>query len=234
MESIKPIQKKRIYEEVAEQIKRLIRSGKLGLGEKLPSERELAARFGVSRASVRQALTVLEMAGIIVRKQGEGTYNQDIHSFRVTHMGEAILAIKRESIRQSIESRKLIEPAVAGLAAIRATPENKKMLAENFARQEKLVRESIPITEEDNNFHLAIAKAANNDILFTAVEAILILSQNNKSRGLANSAKIALNGHKKVLDAIFAGDPERAQKAMAEHLDDVECLVRKSLEEFPG
>lgn len=233
MESIKPIQKKRIYEEVAEQIKRLIRSGKLGLGEKLPSERELAARFGVSRASVRQALTVLEMAGIIVRKQGEGTYNQDIHSFQVTHMGEAILAIKRDSLHQSIESRKLIEPAVAGLAAIRATPENKKMLADNFARQEKVVRESIPITEEDTNFHLAIARAANNDILFTAVEAILILSQHNKSRGLAESAQIALNGHKQILEAIFAGDPEGAQKAMAEHLDDVECLVRRSLEEFP-
>lgn len=64
-------------------------------------------------------------------------------------------------------------------------------------------------------------------------KAILILSQHNKSRGLANSAKIALNGHKQILEAIFDGDPEGAQKAMAEHLDDVECLVRRSLEEFP-
>ncbi|MGI6554563.1 MAG: FadR/GntR family transcriptional regulator [Bacillota bacterium] len=71
---IKKVKRKRIYEDIAEQLEEAILTGELNPGEKLPSEKELAKMFGVSKASIRQALTVLEIKGIIERKQGVATY----------------------------------------------------------------------------------------------------------------------------------------------------------------
>src|SRR5262245_46615986 len=114
-----PIQSTRIYEEIGRQVKQLIAEGRLKTGDRLPPERELAEKFVVSRTSVREALRALESLGLIEIRPGEGTFVRQVSVDALVGPLALMLPSQREAIGELFEARRVLEPAIAALAASR-------------------------------------------------------------------------------------------------------------------
>ena len=117
------VRKGRRYEQVAEQIQQLIASGALKPGDRLPPERELAAKFGVGRSSLRDAIRTLEVMGIVESRHGSGTVVRDLSTDALVVPLASVLARKRELVAELLDVRRMIEPALAARAAANATEE---------------------------------------------------------------------------------------------------------------
>jgi len=227
------IKKTRVYEEVVKQLKELITSGELKPGEKLPSERELAKSFGVSRVSVRQALTVLETLGLIERKVGGGTFNvADKLDFEIEPILDAIMR-KKDQLNQPLEVRRILEPNLARLAAERATEEDIRAMEESLQHQKEQIERGELIIEEDSKFHYCIARATKNEIALKIVEAIhdLLWQTREESIKARQGSQLSYKGHQRILRAIKSRDGEKAYKAMMDHLEEVEALIMTHLAE---
>jgi len=111
------VRKGRRYEQVAEQIQRLIASGALRPGDRLPPERELAAKFGVGRSSLRDAIRTLEVMGIVESRQGSGTVVRDLSTESLVVPLASVLAHKRGLVAELLDVRRMIEPALARTSA---------------------------------------------------------------------------------------------------------------------
>src|ERR687888_1623776 len=118
---LKAIKKTRIYEEVVSQIHELIREGKVKAGDQLPSERELAETFKVSRTSVREALRALETRRLIVSRTGAGNFVAKLPVESLVAPLATLLIEEKGALADIFEMRKLVEPHIASLAASRAT-----------------------------------------------------------------------------------------------------------------
>lgn len=169
--SLKIVRPKRLYEQIAEQIETLIRSENLAPGTRLPSERELAERLGVSRPSIREALIALETAGYIEVRTGGGTVirapvesTSAFSLFKGGDLGPGTL--------EQFEARKAIETACAELAASHATEDQLDALEESFRRMEVLVRDRRSPAPEHRVFHSILAEASNNSILAGVVREL--------------------------------------------------------------
>src|SRR5713226_6497792 len=127
-DELEPVRKTRIYEEVAAQIQRLITEGRLRPGDHLPPERELAERFGVSRTSVRDAIRVLELMGLLEPRQGEGTVVRDLSPDALVTPVASLLARHRTLLAELMDVRKMIEPGLAARAALHASEEDLEKL----------------------------------------------------------------------------------------------------------
>jgi GntR family transcriptional repressor for pyruvate dehydrogenase complex len=224
------VKRTRLYEEIAEQIRERIASGQLRPGERLPPERELAAQFGVSRALVRQALTVLQTVGIIESRIGNGTYVQRPPSWSVAPLG-ARLATERELLTHPLEVRRILEPPMARLAAERASAQDVERLEELVRAQEAKVQRGEVITPEDTAFHGTIARACQNPILAQLVAAVEALLEESRDRSLRapQGGLRSLIGHRRILEAIRRRDGPAAYDAMLRHLEEVEALILASL-----
>lgn len=227
------IKKTRVYEEVVKQLKELILSGELGPGEKLPSERDLAKEFGVSRVSIRQALTVLETLGLIERKVGGGTFSvAEKLDFEIDPMLEMIMKNK-DQLKEPLEIRRILEPSLAQLAAERATEEDIRILEDSLKKQKKLIEKGELIIEEDSRFHYYLAKAAKNEIALKIVEVIhdMIWQTREKSIKARQGSELSYRGHQRILRAVKTRNGEKAFNAMLDHLEEVEALIMTHLAE---
>lgn len=225
------VRKTRLFEGVAQQIQRLIVDGALKPGDKLPPERELAARFAVSRGSVRDAIRTLELVGLVVPRQGEGTVVADVSPEAVVMPIASVLSRKRELIAELLEIRKMIEPALAARAAVRATPEEIARLEDLLRRQrEKIVRGESAV-EEDTEFHYVIALAARNGVVRRVIDVLMRLLRETRARSLQTHGRPqrSLAGHKRILEAIKRRDPEAAERAVRQHVEQIEEIVLKKM-----
>jgi GntR family transcriptional repressor for pyruvate dehydrogenase complex len=118
---LKAVKKTRIYEEVVAQLHQLIEEGKLKAGDRLPSERELAETFRVSRGSVREAIKALEREGLVVARPGSGTFISAVDVERLVAPLASLLLRSKDALIDLFEMRRLVEPGIAALAAERAT-----------------------------------------------------------------------------------------------------------------
>src|SRR5256885_14573115 len=118
-----PIKSTRIYEEIVRQVKQLLAEGRLKSGDQLPPERDLAEKFVVSRPSVREALRALESLGFVEIRPGEGTFVREMSVDSLVGPLALVMTAQREAIGELFEARRVLEPAIASLAASRATPE---------------------------------------------------------------------------------------------------------------
>lgn len=222
----KQIKKVRVYEEIVEQLREYLKKGELKPGDRLPSERDLADQFDVSRVSVRQALTILETQGLLVRKVGGGTYKVSEEDFEVSQLVNLLMSDTAE-INEPLEVRRLIEPKMAQMAAERATQEDIAEMEDCLLRQTKRIEEGELIISEDSDFHYAIAKATKNGIIVKLVEAIhdMLWHTREKSIKAEHGGKRSLEGHYTILEAIKQGDSYAAYEAMRKHLEEVESLL---------
>lgn len=217
---IQAIEPKRLYRQIADQLRELIRSGEYAVGTRLPAERDLASQLGVSRPSVREALIALEVEGLVEVRGGSG-----IHILaREPAASARQVAPNAFGPFEIIRARQLIEGELAELAAQRMSPAQLGGLREALALfGDDIQRGTIPI-EGDRMFHLRIAEAADNGPLLRVVTELFdernspLFEQLGQHFEAPDSWRLALAEHQAVVDAIAAGKPQAAGDAMRRHL----------------
>lgn len=230
------------YMQIARQIRNLIRDGKLNVGDRLPAERDLVQQFGASRASIREALSALEMLGLVECRGGQGNFIRADGSDG-TIDGELLRTLLHDHDPYEIfEARLEMEPNLSALAAERATAEERERLAGFVARMGELGRRILAdpgqlsaveeYMEEDRRFHLEIARAAHNHVLFTVFSGVNLMMKEThwkamKSKGLRDPANVEAYAveHAAILKAILDRDAEAAGREARAHLG----MLKKTL-----
>lgn len=228
---IKPVRRVRAHEEVVRQLESLMQSGELSAGDRLPTERDLAEQFQVSRATVRQALSVLQAMGLIESRVGNGTFARaGDTALTITDLASA-LRMAQGALTEQLELRRLIEPQVALLAAERAVDKDLVEMRRCISLQEARLLEGTPFIEEDSAFHLAIAHSTKNTLLVKMIEGIHELLRESRERSLSTTTSMqrSLEGHRRLYQAIESGDRQAAYDAMLTHVLDVEGLALQLL-----
>ena len=180
---LEAIPRDRVYTKVAEQLKAHI-VNVLKPGDMLPPERELVQMFGVSRSSIRDAIRSLEAVGLLEPRQGVGTVVRDVSADTVVTPVASVLLQKRKVISELLDVRMIIEPALASRAALHASPEQIAEMVEILNRQEQKISQGELATEEDSNFHYAIALAANNSVMLKLVHVLMDSLREMRERSL--------------------------------------------------
>jgi GntR family transcriptional repressor for pyruvate dehydrogenase complex len=216
--------------DIVQQIKAAIFDGHLRPGDRLPTERELSERFGVSRATVRDAIRVLESGGLIHVRVGAGggpfVAQPTIHRLADTLNNH--LRLQGVSIRELAELRLATETEAAALAAQRATAQDLDRLeavlraAEQRAGTARSVATSL-------DFHLLLAEAAHSGALLAVLSAVRELLREafeTLHTRLPDMAEVALRVHRELYQALASRDAERARALMRAHLEDFEARRR--------
>ena len=207
----------RLYEQVAEQITTWIRSNGLAPGDRLPPERELAQRLGVSRATLSQALVALEVIGVVHVRHGDGTVLAEAPGPR--RIVEAIRA-HAHRLPEIIDTRDALETKIAALAASRRTAEDLVRIDEAIDEMARDVEAGGRGVEGDERFHGAVTAAAHSLLLARLMDEIRDLIRETRIESLSQPGRPAdsLVGHRAIADAIRSGDPEAASAAMHAHV----------------
>ena len=227
----KAVRKARLHEQVAKQIERLIAKGVLKPGDRLPPERELAVNFGVGRSSVRDAIRTLEVIGIVESRQGHGTVVREVSPDALVVPLASVLMRKREMIAELLDVRRMIEPALAARAARNATTEEIAHLDDILRRQREKMRRGEPGVEEDSEFHYAIAVAARNTVVLQVLDVLMDLLRESRTRSLQVPGRLerSFAGHQRVVRAIKRRDSAAAERAVRQHLKEIEEIVIRQL-----
>ena len=176
--AFRPVRVVRASDGVVQQVKALIFGGKLAPGNQLPSEKDLAKQFGLSRVTIRDALRVLESQGLIEIRVGArgGAFVARPNSRPVTESLTNMLRLQRTTIRQLGEARLVVEPQVAALAAHRATARDVRAMAQAIANARAGLAARDPyFIPHSVAFHIALAEAAKNQVLLSAVSSFRTL-----------------------------------------------------------
>jgi len=228
--SFKKIKKHRIYEEVLVQIKDYLLKGNISLGNKLPSERELARMFDVNRVSIREALTILEANGMITRKVGEGTFHTDISAYTAYSIIDLVKKNKNLAI-EPIQVRRVLEPKIARLAATTISKEQLERLNHILNQQKELLANKEDITKLDRKFHQEIAISTGNSMFERLVEVLhnSFVESRFESPMSPERGKSEYLSHRKIYNAVKYNDPDKAEEAMLDHIIQVEQSAIKYL-----
>jgi GntR family transcriptional regulator, transcriptional repressor for pyruvate dehydrogenase complex len=225
------VRKTRVFEDVARQIQSLIVERVLEPGDLLPPERQLAERFGVSRNSVRDAIRALEVVGLVVARHGEGNVVADVSAEALVAPIATLLLRKRKLVAELLEFRKMFEPNLAALAAVRATTGEIGHLGEILDRQGEKALRGESTVQEDSEFHYAIAVAARNSVVRSLLDVVMELLRETRARSLQVEGRLerSLAGHRRVLEAIKARDAGAAERAVRQHIEEIESIVLSQL-----
>ncbi|WP_244929588.1 FadR/GntR family transcriptional regulator [Nocardioides sp. W7] len=209
----------RLYEQVAGQITAWIEANGLRAGDRLPPERELATRLGVSRATLSQALVALEVIGVVVVRHGDGTVLTDA-SHGQQRIVEAIRA-HADRLPEVIETRDALETKIAGLAAVRRTDEDLARIDDALEAMAADIEAGGRGVEGDERFHGAVTAAAHSLLLARLMDEIGDLIRETRIESLSQPGRPqnSLAGHRAIADAIRAGDPGAAATAMHAHVE---------------
>lgn len=219
-----PIRLERVADKVAKQLKKAISEGLLGVGDRLPAERELAEKMGVSRPSVREALQKLEVLGLVQTVHGGGTVVRNITEREVQTPMEVVIGLDKHKVVELTEVRACMETWAARQAALGRTEEELDLVRTYLEKMERDLESGKIRAENDVKFHTAIAAAAHNTIFLHLMQSIFQL--------IAYSIKIyreevfltqedqqtIFSHHLRVYKAIKDRDPVAAETAMGDHL----------------
>ncbi len=229
----------RVFEQVAEQLRRLITEGHLEPGDQLPSELRLSQALEVSRASVREALRLLESTGLIEVRTGAGTFVAPPRvSFTTT--GDAVewLLKRRDSLLHLLEVRESVEGLTAALAAPVIGDELLAQLRSIVDRQSELAGSVSNLDQEvelDVRFHALIAQASRNTIAQDIVNAIVpaFVDSNRVVLYLSREAmEKTLAEHQRIVDALASRHAKKAELAMRAHIARVRGEIRQVQPEY--
>jgi GntR family transcriptional repressor for pyruvate dehydrogenase complex len=225
-----PVRQPRLADVITERLEALILEGSLKPGQRLPPERELAERFGVSRPSLREAIQKLAARGLLSSRQGGGTYITEELDHGYSDPLLEMLSRHDEFHLDLLEFRDAMEGISAYYAALRSTPADKAMLRKRYEELEACFAGRDPALEAkaDAAFHLAIAEAAHNVLLLHTIRNIFHLLEKSIVDNLAHlfekpdSRPRLMEQHRALLDAILEGRPEDARSHIHDHLVFVE------------
>lgn len=228
-----PIRKKKIFDEVYDQLISLISSGKLGPGEQLPPERVLARELKVSRQSIREALKKAESKGLVTVRQGEGTFVLSAASDWMETPLLAIMAEEVERVYEFIDIRKLIEVWCARKAAEVATGKEFKKMEKALLQMDKLIDSREILGQSDIDFHIAIAEASHNTLMVHLMASIkkifLFMFKISNFTRPPGKNRILVKQHREIYEAIKKGNPDLAAQKMEDHLQFVESEWREDV-----
>ncbi len=206
--------------EIISNIRELINYKNLEPGDKLPSERMLSEKFGVSRSNIREAIQKLEFYGILISKPQSGTFIADIGSIAMDGMLAEILRLEEPDFKSLVETRILLELKTVRLAALRRTDEDLKLLKNALDAYAKKVENKEDAVEEDLLFHLAIARASGNSTLKTFMLIITpeIITNFEKYHVCdTNQSFKGIQEHTEIFEAIRDQNPQLAKEKMKIH-----------------
>lgn len=227
------ISKKKIYEEVVEAVIKNIQEGIWSPGDKLPAIATLAVEYGVSQASIREALNSLKVMGIVEVKHGQGTY---IKSGDTINLEFKVEVLTKEDIKNLLEVRRIVEIGCVGLAAERITEAELKHLSRAMEDMHTAVHYNALGEQADYEFHVTIAKASSNPMLASLLENIseIMIEGMRETRRiwLYNREETVQNiydQHSSIFHALKDGNSRHAEQAMRAHLDSVEKTLLENL-----
>ncbi|MBA4785278.1 MAG: FadR family transcriptional regulator [Rhizobiales bacterium] len=218
---IKAAEPRRLYQQIADQIRALVQGGHFAPGARLPAERDLAQQLGVSRPSLREALIALEIEGSVEIRMGSGIYitaEPDRRPWQTRSMGESPLEL--------MQARAAVEGTVITLATARMTPEALQSIRQTLDDMRIEIEEGRKPLDQDRQFHLAIASQSGNSVLSRIVvdlfdERHSPLSAQIRTRfETPETWSFALSEHEAIFEALEAKDPLQAQAAMRAHLEE--------------
>ncbi|HEY1276736.1 MAG TPA: FCD domain-containing protein [Thermoleophilaceae bacterium] len=230
--AFEPVATRRTFEEAVEQIADKVKSGDLHLGDRLPSERELAAQMRISRPTLREAIKVLAEAGVLEVRRG-----QSGGIFVASELVPRELLRSRQEIRFSevagvLEARRLLEPRVAQLAAVHAGEDDFASMAAMIERQrqistgEDFLRNEDLFLQLDLKFHLGMARATRNSTIVQLMNSLL--RRLEIARDMAMHAPLVpdwtIDIHERTLSAIRSADFVLIDEVMDEHLAQLEQI----------
>jgi GntR family transcriptional repressor for pyruvate dehydrogenase complex len=206
----------RLYEQVAEQITTWIAENGLQPGDRIPPERELATRLGVSRATLSQALVALEVIGVVAVRHGDGTV---VTQPRARKIVEAIRE-HADRLPEVIDTRDALETKIAALAASRRTTEDLARIDSALQAMAADVEAGGRGVEGDERFHGAVTTAAHSLLLARLMDEISELIRETRIESLSQPERprASLAGHRAIAEAIRAEDPAAASAAMHAHV----------------
>jgi GntR family transcriptional repressor for pyruvate dehydrogenase complex len=221
IDSLRPISRLSLSDGIVAQLIDLISRGVLKPGERMPSEKQLCQQFAVGRTSVREALRSLSVMGILESHAGDGTFVSEDNSRYLEKTLQWSLLLDRKVLDDLIETRLTLESETCSLAAQRARPED---LQEMSAAVEGMEPDNY--LNFDLRFHLAVARASQNSILFQLLSMIRGYLQTwikeTLSAPSAHDSELragkSIAEHRKVLSALETGNAEDARRAMREHI----------------
>lgn len=228
--TFQPIKTKKIYEEIVEQIKSMLTRGDLHPGDRLPAERDLADSMGVSRASVREALTALETMGILDIRPGEGTFVKQTSEAEIFAPLSLLLAMERNPDAQLMEVRRILETESAALAAERATRTDLEKIRASLEVMKAAASIQVAV-EADVRFHFSIAEATHNTVLLRIMNTIGDLMHHNSRQTRENiyadpvQGPLVINEHEAIIQAIEAEDAGAARQKMLEHINNIQARL---------
>jgi GntR family transcriptional repressor for pyruvate dehydrogenase complex len=213
----------------------LLADGTLSRGTKLPPERELSKLFGVSRNSLRQALKVLQVMGLVQQRTGYGTYLSLEPSQILREPMRFLLLVDPVSHAELLEMRFMMEPQLAAKAAERATLAHLMEMEACIERMEQSGQDTAKLIEADVAFHRTVFRAAGNRLGETIYCVIhdSLMSNIMRTTGMANASYVA-NLHRPIYRAVFERNPEQARTAMFQHLMDAQKVIADAASSAPS
>jgi GntR family transcriptional repressor for pyruvate dehydrogenase complex len=215
-----PIPRSTITDQIVERITAFILDERLRPGDKLPSERELMVRLGVGRSSLREAIKTLSAIGIVVVQIGDGMYVGSGQSAILTKPLSWGLLIGEHTVREVIEARFLVETELCALAAERATEEDLDRISGLLDAMRANRDDAESFTQADQEFHLAIAAAARNGVLYHVLDMLRHIVRVWMFKTFIDDPvrHSGIIDHERIEAALRAHDPEKARAAMGQHL----------------
>ena len=215
---ISKVSRPRLYEQLVEQLMDYIEAAQLGPGDTLPAERELAERLGVSRATLAQALVALEVLGVIDVQHGTGAvlvYRPNVPSV-IKGLRE-----HRSRLPEIVEARSTLEVKLAELASARRSDVDMQAIDHALEAMAEEVASGAKGARGDELFHQAVTAAAHSAVLAQLMTFIagMILETRLESLGQPGRPEQSLASHRKIAEAIRAGNSQAAAEAMLEHID---------------
>lgn len=230
----------RYYEYVIENIKGMITRGELKCGERIPSERELAARFNVSRVPIREALKILEYMGVLDSSRGDGTYVKNIVVEDLIGKLDFPMTATADTLMDLLELRISLETFAAFYAAQRRTKEDIEALRQTIGDMREAKK--LPnmdagsvqkLREISYEFHRLLVRSAHNSVLSSVYENLYELLDVSR-QFTTNHSGISYNSilaHEAIFNRIVQRDADGAREAMEEHLSDVRVNLSSRLAE---
>jgi GntR family transcriptional repressor for pyruvate dehydrogenase complex len=224
------VQRAGVKNQVYEQLRDRIMERTWPPGTKIPSENALAVALGVSRVSIREALQMLASLGLLETRHGGGTYVREYSGEIFLNPLLPMLALDTPDILHVLEYRKIVEKGIVSLVVKRAGNAEIEELEHAFGAMEGHKNDAHAFAQADLSFHLALAKATGNPVVIK-VNAVITDILKVSMYGIVDSlgTRDGLYYHRRILDAIKAGDGPRAESLMEEHVErTIRRLKRKN------
>lgn len=228
------IKPKKIYEEVAEAIHTMISSGQLQPGDKLDSVQQLAENFQVGRSAIREALTALRAMGLIEIRQGEGTYVKQFESEQISFPLSTAILMNAQDTAHLLEVRKILETGTVFSAAKKRTDIQLQTMKEALEEMKRASGDEELGEKADLQFHMAIAESSHNPLLISLMNHVsgLMGETMKETRRLWLYSKQTTTDrlyeeHYAIFNAIKEQNAEEARRVMLSHIENVEIILHK-------